>query len=147
MVVLPPELAIDPHFMHIWNESKIKKKINCIIVDEAHCISQWGRDFRSPYKDLSHLHMVLGEVPWYLTSATLHSQLLQDALCIIGLSQNTAIYCHSNDRPNIHLCMRKMIHPITSHFDLAFLVPLNPCINNLDWVRQYIPQFLVYCNS
>src|SRR5260370_15419213 len=103
-----------------------KKKINHIIVDEAHCISQWGRDFQSPYKDLSHLHVVLGEVPWYLMSAMLHSQVLQDALCIIGLSQNIAIYHHSNDRPNIHLCVRKMIHPITSCFDLEFLVLLNP---------------------
>src|SRR5260370_31198594 len=124
--VLSPELAVDPCFMCIWNETKIKKKINCIVVDEAHCISQWGRDFQSMYLHLSHLHAVLGEeVPWYLTSATLHSQVLQDTLCIIGLHQNTTIYHHSNDQPNINLCMWKMRYPITSHFDLAFLAPLN----------------------
>jgi len=147
-IVLSPELAVDPCFMCIWNEPKIKKKINCIVVDEAHCISQWGRDFQSMYLHLSHLHAVLGEeVPWYLTSATLHSQVLQDTLCIIGLHQNTTIYHHSNDQPNIHLCVWKMRYPITSHFDLAFLVPLNPQIDDLEWVMQNIPQFLVYCNS
>ncbi|KAF8313728.1 P-loop containing nucleoside triphosphate hydrolase protein, partial [Cantharellus anzutake] len=146
-VVLSPELAVDPRFMRIWNEPKIKKKINRVIIDEAHCVSQWGRDFRSSYLHLSCLHAVLGEVSWYLTSATLHSHVLQDTLRIIGLHRNTMIYCRSNDRPNIHLCVRKMKYSITSHLDLAFLVPLNPEIDNSDWVRQNIPQFLIYCNS
>ena len=147
-VVLPPELAVDPRFMHIWSESKVKKRINRVIVDEAHCVSQWGRDFRSSYLRLSWMCSTLGEgVPWYLTSATLHSQLLQDTLCIIGLPSNTMIYHRSNDRPNIHLCVRKMKYPIASRFDLAFLIPLNPLIDDSDWVSQNIPQFLVYCNS
>src|SRR5260370_7406087 len=112
-IVLSPELAVDPCFMHIWNQPKIKKKINCIVVDEAHCISQWGRDFRSLYLHLSRLHTVLGEeVSWYLMSATLHSQVLQDTLHIIGLHQNTMIYSHSNNLPNINLCMLKLNHPI-----------------------------------
>ena len=76
-------------------------------------------------------YTVLGEeVSWYLTSATLHSQVLQDTLCIIGLHQNTMLYCHSNDRPNIHLCVRKMMYPLASHFDLASLILLNPLIDN-----------------
>ena len=134
--------------MHIWNEPKIKKRINCVVVDEAHCVSQWGRDFRSSYLHLSRLHAVLGEeVPWYLTSATLHSQVLHDTLRIIGLRHNTTIYRRSNDWPNIHLSVRRMKHPIASRFDLAFLVPLNPQINDSEWVQHNIPQFLVYCNS
>jgi len=44
-VILSPELAVDPHFMCIWNEHKIKNKINQVIVDEAHCVSQWGQSF------------------------------------------------------------------------------------------------------
>ena len=147
-IVLSPELAVDPCFMRIWNEPKIKKRINHVVVDEAHCVSQWGRDFRSSYLHLSRLHAVLGEeVPWYLTSATLHSQVLQDILHIIGLHQNTTIYCCSNGRPNIHLCVQKMKHPIASCFDLAFLILPNPQINDLEWVKLNILHFLIYCNS
>ena len=134
--------------MHIWNEAKIKNKINRVIVDEAHCVSQWGQAFRGSYLYLLHLHGVLGDnIPWYLTSATLHSHVLHDTLWIIGLPHNTMIYHHSNDRPNVYLCVQKMKHPINSCFDLAFLIPPNPKIDNPEWVRENISQFLVYCNS
>src|SRR5258708_6075804 len=99
------------------------------------------------YLHISRLHAVLGEdTPWYLTSAMLHSQVLQDTLHIIGLHQNTTIYHHSNDWLNIHLCVWKMRYPIASCFYLTFLVPLNPKIDDPEWVMQNIPQFLVYCN-
>ena len=80
-VVISPELVIDACFMCIWGDTKVKKRISCIIVDEAHCISQWGRDFRSYYLQLTCLCSVLGDmVPWYLTSATLHTNSLCDCL-------------------------------------------------------------------
>ncbi len=147
MVVLGPELALDSHFMRIWNDPKVKTHINRVIVDKAHCVSQWGWDFHSSYLSLSCLYYVLGDIPWYLTSATLHPHILHDVLQIIGLPGNTAVYHHSNDRPNIHLSIRVMKHTIASHFDLAFLVPLQAKTENAEWIRQHTPQFLVYCNS
>ena len=129
-VVLGPELALDSRFMRIWNNPKVKTHINWVIVDEAHCVSQWGQDFQSSYLSLSRLYYVLGDIPWYLTSATLHPHILHDVLQIIGLPSNMAVYRHSNDRPNIHLSVRVMKHTITSHFDLAFLVPLQAKTEN-----------------
>src|SRR5260370_12533084 len=83
-------------------------------------------------------------LPWYLTSAMLHSYILCNCLQIIKLPLDISIYQHSNDRPNIHLCMHPMKHPIQTSHDLAFLVPLNPII---EWIRVNIFQFLMYCNS
>ena len=126
----------------------MKKKIARVIVDEAHCVSQWGRDFRVSYLWLTRLRGVLSDaVPWYLTSATLHKYVLHDSLRIIGLPLDTPTYHRSNDRPNIHLCVCPMKHLIQSHHDLAFLVPLGPMTDDLEWFKQNIPQFLVYCNS
>ena len=98
MVVLLPELAVDLHFMKIWSEPKFKHKIDCVVVDKAHCVSQWGRDFCNAYLSLSQLHDVLGDgIPWYLTSATLHASTIRDILEIIGLPKDMPIYRHSND--------------------------------------------------
>ena len=134
--------------MKIWSEPKFKCKIDCMVVDKAHCVSQWGRDFHNAYLSLSWLHDVLGDgIPWYLTLATLHASTICDVLEIIGLPKDMPIYRHSNDWPNIHLCVHVMKHTIVSCFDLAFLVPLNAKLDDIEWVQQYIPQFLVYCNS
>ncbi len=146
--MLSPELAVDLRFMKIWSEQKFKHKIDHVIVDEAHCVSQWGRDFHISYLWLSQLYNVLGdEIPWYLTSATLHASTIHDILEIIGLPKDTPVYRHSNDQPNIHLCVCVMKHTIASCFDLAFLVPLDAKVDDREWVQQHIPQFLVYCNS
>ena len=135
-VVMSPELAIDPRFMRIWNEPKVKKRISHIIMDKAHCISQWGRDFCMAYLWLTRLHTVLGDtVPWYLTSATLHTNVLRDSLQIIGFPLDTPVYQRSNDRPNIHFCVCPMRHPIQTRHDLAFLVPPNPVMDDLEWVE------------
>ena len=43
--------------------------------------------------------------------------------------------------------MHPMKYPIQTLHDLAFLVPLNPIMDDIEWIRSNIPQFLVYCNS
>ena len=59
-VVLGPELAMDAHFTRIWNNPKVKKHINWVIIDEAHCVSQLGQDFPSSYLSLGWLYILLG---------------------------------------------------------------------------------------
>ncbi len=94
------------------------------------------------------LHGVLGDiVPGNLTSATLSSHVPHDYLQIIGLPLDMPTYQHSNNRPNIHYCVHPMRYSIQTCHDLMFLIPLNPMINDPEWVKINIPQFLVYCNS
>src|SRR6266436_9433119 len=76
-VILSPELTYDQQFMVLWTDVKFRKQISHIIVDEAHCVSTWGRSFQSAYLKLRMLQYILqDEVQWYLTSATLSPEVL-----------------------------------------------------------------------
>src|SRR6266478_7257838 len=82
------------------------------------------------------LHGVLGDiVPGNLTSATLSSHVPHDYLQIIGLPLDMPTYQHSNNRPNIHYCVHPMRYSIQTCHDLMFLIPLNPMINDPEWVK------------
>uniref|UniRef100_A0A671RKZ4 DNA 3'-5' helicase n=1 Tax=Sinocyclocheilus anshuiensis TaxID=1608454 RepID=A0A671RKZ4_9TELE len=65
-------------------------------VDEAHCISQWGHDFRSAYRDLGKLKKNLPGVPILALTATASPSIREDIV-------NPLITCTSFDRPNLYL--------------------------------------------
>ena len=91
-VIILPELALDPRFMALWLDTQFVKKVDHICFDEAHCISQWGHDFRSAYIQLGRMFSILkGTVSFFFTSATLCLTILKDMLKISGLSQSTEI--------------------------------------------------------
>ena len=54
-VILSPELTYDQQFMVLWTDIKFRKQISHIIIDEAHCVSTWGRSFWSAYLKLRTL--------------------------------------------------------------------------------------------
>lgn len=59
--------------------------INLIAVDEAHCISQWGNDFRPAYKNISALRDFLPEVPFMALTATATERVLTDTIAELKL--------------------------------------------------------------
>ncbi|RDV15893.1 RecQ family ATP-dependent DNA helicase [Pontibacter diazotrophicus] len=62
----------------LFQERVKRMRVNLIAVDEAHCISQWGYDFRPPYLQLAELREVLPKVPVIALTATATAQVKQD---------------------------------------------------------------------
>ncbi|MCJ7466647.1 MAG: RecQ family ATP-dependent DNA helicase [Maribacter sp.] len=60
-------------------------KVNLIAIDEAHCISQWGHDFRPAYLDCSKLRELLPEVPFIALTATATEHVAQDIVVNLKL--------------------------------------------------------------
>uniref|UniRef100_A0A8C4X7M3 DNA 3'-5' helicase n=1 Tax=Erpetoichthys calabaricus TaxID=27687 RepID=A0A8C4X7M3_ERPCA len=76
--------------------------ITLIAVDEAHCISEWGHDFRSAYRNLGLLKELLPNVPIIALTATASPSIRQDIIKSLNLD-NPQITCTNFDRPNLFL--------------------------------------------
>jgi len=82
-------------------QDKIKQlHINLIAIDEAHCISQWGHDFRPSYLELKILRELQPNVPFIALTATATPQVLEDIALQIPM-ENAAIFKQSFYRKNI----------------------------------------------
>ncbi|KAJ1107554.1 hypothetical protein NDU88_004944 [Pleurodeles waltl] len=76
--------------------------ITLIAVDEAHCISEWGHDFRSSYRSLGSLKISLPSVPILALTATASPSIREDIAQSLKL-KNYQVTCTSFDRPNLFL--------------------------------------------
>ncbi|KAI9462915.1 ATP-dependent DNA helicase [Lactarius psammicola] len=83
--VTPERLAKSDGFRSIVKEMVAANKLARIVIDEAHCISQLGRDYRPHYKQLADLRMLCPHVPILALSATCPPDVLRDLIAILGL--------------------------------------------------------------
>jgi ATP-dependent DNA helicase RecQ len=80
--------------------------IRLVVVDEAHCISHWGHDFRPAYRQLYDLKLQLGEVPVLALTATATRRVAADIIRQLGM-RKPAGYKGSFFRPNLRIIAQK----------------------------------------
>jgi ATP-dependent DNA helicase RecQ len=128
LVYVSPERLAKPDTLNLLKRSKV----GLLAVDEAHCISQWGHDFRPEYLALGAAQAALGGVQTVAFTATADTATRADILGKL-FRRDPTVFVHGFDRPNLRLAMR----PKTSGRGQV-----------LDFVRaHYGESGIIYCGS
>lgn len=89
---------------------------DCLTVDEAHCISEWGHDFRPEYRQLKDLRKRLPDAVCIALTATATPHVRKDIRANLGL-ENPNEFVASFDRPNLFLEVQNKINPLRQTLD------------------------------
>jgi len=96
LIYVAPERLLTPRFLDLLRRTKVA----LFAIDEAHCVSQWGHDFRPEYIQLSALHEQFPDVPRIALTATADEVTRTEILQRLKL-EKARIFVSSFDRPNI----------------------------------------------
>lgn len=95
------------HFRKVLRVVHEQRELARIAVDEAHCISEWGHDFRPSFQQLSFFKKEFPEVPMICCTATATKRVRDDIIETLALDQSTLrTFAMTTSRPNLHYEIR-----------------------------------------
>ena len=124
LLYIAPERLLSEDFLQRLNDIDIA----LFAIDEAHCVSQWGHDFRPEYQRLNTLRSHFPHVPLMALTATADAQTRDDIIQVLGL-HHCVKHISSFDRPNIRYTVLEKNQPfqqltqfLSNHADEAGIV-------------------------
>jgi len=97
IIYIAPERLITDSMLGLLSQCRLA----LFAVDEAHCVSQWGHDFRPVYQQLKILHQRYPDIPRVALTATADKRTQQEIIKQLDLA-DARLFINSFDRPNIH---------------------------------------------
>uniref|UniRef100_A0A182QM24 DNA 3'-5' helicase n=1 Tax=Anopheles farauti TaxID=69004 RepID=A0A182QM24_9DIPT len=108
LYVTPEKISSSAKFQNLLSALYRRNLLARIVIDEAHCVSAWGHDFRPDYKKLSVLRQQFPTVPIIALTATANPRVRTDVLAQLKLAHDTRWFLCSFNRPNLkYLVLQK----------------------------------------
>lgn len=106
LIYIAPERLLMPRMLDILSSCPVA----LFAIDEAHCVSQWGHDFRQDYQQLKILHERFPDVPRIALTATADQRTRKEIISQLALN-DAKVFVNSFDRPNIHYAISEGNNP------------------------------------
>ncbi|MFT3848396.1 MAG: DNA helicase RecQ [Propionivibrio sp.] len=110
LVYVAPERLLTERFVGLMDQLDERGQLALFAIDEAHCVSQWGHDFRPEYIQLSKLHERYPHIPRIALTATADELTRQEIINRLGLD-TAEVFVSSFDRPNIRYTVVERDNP------------------------------------
>ena len=106
LLYLAPERLLSQNFLVLLDEIEQRIGLSLLAVDEAHCVSEWGHDFRPEYRSLGRLRERYPATPLLALTATATERVREDILTQLHL-HNPYLHVASFNRPNLYYEVRQ----------------------------------------
>lgn len=108
LVYVAPETATKDHFLASIKPLYDAGGLSCIAIDEAHCASEWGHDFRPSFRDIPKIREAMPNLPLVALTATATPRVQDDIIKLLEM-KNPFISKSSFDRPNLCITVQKKV--------------------------------------
>ncbi|XP_060116338.1 recQ-like DNA helicase BLM [Heteronotia binoei] len=135
LYVTPEKVCLSGRLMSILENLYERHLLARFVIDEAHCVSQWGHDFRPDYKRLNMLRKKFCSIPMMALTATANPRVQKDILNQLEMHQ-PQVFSMSFNRHNLK-------------YDVLPKKPKSVALDCLQWIRKHHPHDsgIIYCLS
>ncbi|NXO90022.1 BLM protein, partial [Certhia brachydactyla] len=135
LYVTPEKVCASGRLMSALESLYNRKLLARFVIDEAHCVSQWGHDFRQDYKRLNMLRRKFHSVPMMALTATANPRVQKDILNQLEMLK-PQVFTMSFNRHNLK-------------YDVLPKKPKKVALDCLEWIKKYHPRDsgIIYCLS
>ncbi|MEG3438611.1 DNA helicase RecQ [Pannus brasiliensis CCIBt3594] len=101
LLYVAPERLLSNSFLEFLSVVDNYIGLSLLAIDEAHCVSDWGHDFRPEYRQIKQVRQRFPDVPLLALTATATERVREDIITQLGLKE-AAVYLSSFNRPNLY---------------------------------------------